>query len=93
MSLPSQAQRFQSEQELLRRERVQRAPQIPQNLDPNSNGKRDGAKGVPKLETVIPFGRVVELGKSLSILAPIEFSAIYDDSADRSAVSTDPFGG
>ena len=93
MPLRSQAQRFQPEQELLSRERVHRRAQIPQNLHPHANGKRDGAECVPEFETMVSFGRIVELGKSLGVLAPVEFPAVDDHTSNGGAVSADPFGG
>lgn len=93
MSFSSEAQGFQSQQELLGGKRVQRGAQIPKNLHADSDCKRDRAECIPKLETMISFGRVVELGKPLGMLSPVKFAAVDDNAANGGPVSTDPFGG
>lgn len=92
MSLRTQTQSLQSQQQLLSRKRVQRRTQITQNLDSYANGKCDRTKGFPELEAVVSLSRLDELRESSGVLAPVEFSAVNHHAADGGAVAANPFG-
>lgn len=53
MALAAQTQRLQTKDQLLGRERVQSGAQVTQNLDTHADGKGDGTKGLPELESVV----------------------------------------
>ena len=93
MPLTPQTQRLNPQQQLLRRKRIQSSSQIPQNLNTHTDSKRNRTKGIPELQSVVAFGRFVELREARGMLAPIELPAVNDDAADGRAVATNPFCG
>lgn len=92
VSLGAQAERLQTQDQLLRRKGVEGGPEIAQDLDPYADGKRDGTKRLPELEAVVAFGGLGELREPRCVLAPVELAAVDDDTADGGAVATDPLG-
>jgi hypothetical protein len=93
MSLRAQTQRLQSQQQLLRRKRIQRRTQITQNLNSYANGECDGSESFPEFEAVVSLGRLDELRESSGVFAPVEFSAVNHHAANGGAVAANPFGG
>lgn len=93
MSLDSQAQCLESLNKLECTERVQAGAQITENLNTDANSESNGAEGLPELQTVVTLRRLNELGETLGVLAPVEFSGIDDDTSDGGAVAANPFGG
>lgn len=89
--LRPQAQRLQAEQELLRGEGVQAAPQVAQDLDARADDERDGAERVPELEPVVTLAGLDELGEAGAVLAPVELARVDHNAADGCAVAADPF--
>jgi hypothetical protein len=92
MSLSSQCESLNAEQELLSGEWVQGAAQVTENLDSGTDGEGDGAEGLPKLQAVVAFGWLDHLRESLSVLAPIELAAVNDDTSNSRAVASNPLG-
>ena len=76
----------------MRRERVHRHPQIPQDLHPRSNGKRNRPERIPELQAMITFRRLVELREPLSIGTPVELAAINDHTPNGRPMPTNPLG-
>ena len=87
-----QAQRLNPQQQLLCCEWIQCTAEISQNLNPQPDRKRDRPKGVPELQTVVAFGRIVELGEPFGVFAPIELAAVNNDAPDGGSVTPNPFG-
>ena len=90
--LGAERQRLEAEQQLLRTEGVHAGAQVPEELDPDPDGERDGAERLPELEAVVALGRLDHLREPLAVLAPVELAAVDDDAADGRAVAADPLG-
>jgi hypothetical protein len=91
MSLSTQAQSFDSEQELLSSEGVKGGTEITENLDTDTDGKGDGTKGFPELETVVTGRWVDELWEASGVLAPVKLARVDNDTTDGCTMSTNPF--
>lgn len=74
-----------------RAEGVLARSQVTQDDDSEVDGKSDGSESVPELETVVTGRRFSEL-RELAALAPVELSAVNNNTTDGSAVTTDPLG-
>lgn len=92
MALTAQTQRLQTENQLLRREGVQRRAEVTQDLDTNADSEGDGAKSLPEFQAVVAFGGLDELWEAGGVLAPVKLAAVDDYAADSSAVTADPLG-
>ena len=90
MPLTPQTQRLYSQQELLRRKRIERCPNVSQYLNSDTNGERDGAKRVPEFEAVIAFAGIVELGEAGCIFAPVKFAAVDYETTNGRAMPPYP---
>lgn len=89
--LRPQAQRLDAQQELLRRERVQARPHVPQQLHPRPHDERDGPERVPEPQPVVPVARLHHLREPRRVRAPVELARVDDHAPHRGPVPADPF--
>jgi hypothetical protein len=93
VSLRPQAQRLNTEQELLRRKGIQRGAQVSQDLDARADDEGDGAESLPEFQAVVSVRGLDHLRESRAVLAPVELAAVDDDATDCRAMAADPFCG
>lgn len=93
MPLGAQAQRLDTQQQLLRSKRIQRGAQISQNLNPRPDNKGNIAKCLPELEPVITLRRLHKLRESLAVLAPVKLARVDNHTSNSGAMPADPLGG
>lgn len=91
MALRAQTQSLQTQDQLLRRERIQRRAQIAQDLDTDANGVCNGPECFPKLESMVTFRGLNELRESSRILAPVELTAVDYHATDGGTMTANPF--
>jgi hypothetical protein len=89
VALAAQTERFDAEEELLRRERAEGGAKVALDFDAGADDVGDCAEGVMEFEAVVAFGRVVHLGEAGGVLDPVEFAAVDDYAADGGAVARD----
>lgn len=92
MPLSTQTQRLDTKKQLLSSEGIQTSTQISLDLNASADNECDSAECVPELQAVVSFTGLVELRETLGILAPVELSAVDDDTTDCCSVATDPLG-
>ncbi|KAI7091859.1 Homocysteine [Hortaea werneckii] len=75
---------FESREQLLGSEGIQRCTEIPQNLYAQADNESDGAKCVPELQAVVAIRRLSHLGEALPRVrgSPVKLTRIDDDTAD-----------
>ena len=93
MSLNPQTQCLKSLNKLESTERVKTGAQITKNLNAHADGEGERAEGLPEIEPVVAFRGFSKLGEAGRVLAPVEVSAIDDDTGNRGTVAADPFCG
>src|SRR5580658_7704165 len=90
----AQRHRFESLDKHERIERRHRSTDITQQRDPSLDYVGNGAERLDRLRpncAVIARVRLIEHGKSIGVLLPIEVATVDDDSADRSTVPANVF--
>lgn len=92
VTLGAQAQRLDTEDQLLGSKGVEGSADVTQLLDSGADDEGDGAKRLPELEAVVALGGLDELGESLAVRAPVKLARVDNDAADGGAVAADPFG-
>lgn len=92
VALGAQAERLDTEDQLLGGKGVEGGADIAQQLDSRAHDEGDGAKRLPELEAVVALGGLDELRESLAVLAPVKLARVDNDAADGGAVAADPFG-
>lgn len=92
VTLGTERERLETEDELLRAEGVEGGAEVAEELDADTDRERNGAKGLPELEAVVTLGRLRELGEARRVLAPVELARVDDDTANGRAVAADPLG-
>ena len=90
--LRPQAERLDTEEQLLRRKGAEAGAEVAENLDARADDERDGAEGLPELQAVVALGGLDHLREARRVGAPVELAAVDDDAADRRAVAADPLG-
>ena len=74
VSLGSQAQSLDAEQQLLCGKWVHSRSQVSKDLNASADDVGDGAKGIPELEAVIARGRFDKLREPLGVFAPVKLA-------------------
>jgi hypothetical protein len=91
VSLSAQAQGFDSEPELLSRERVKGRTEITKNLNTDTNGKCYGAKGFPEFQSVVTGRWLDELWETGGVLTPVELARVDNNTTNGCTMTSDPF--
>lgn len=91
MSLRTQTQGLQAQQELLRSKRVKGCSEITQYLHTHANCKGEGSESLPELQAVVPCRWLDKLGEPSCILAPVKFAAVDDNPTNGGTMSSNPF--
>lgn len=92
VSLGTQTQSLQSQQELLRGEGVECGSHVAQDFHPHPDSKSKRSEGLPELQAVVTWGWLNKLWEACGVFAPIEFPAVNNDAADGGSVPPDPLG-
>lgn len=92
VSLGSQAESLDANEELLSSEGVEGASEVTKDVDADADGECHGTKGLPKLQAVITVRWLDHLRETFGILAPVELAAVDDDTSDGCAVAANPLG-
>ena len=91
MALATQTERLYTEQQLLGGKRVERRSQVAQDLDANTDCKRNGPECFPELESVVAWCRLHELWKAGAVGAPVEFPRVNYDASNGGTMTANPF--
>lgn len=92
VALAAEGKCLETDEKLLRSERVEARAQVAQDLNAHPDDVGDGTEGLPELEPVVALGRLDHLREAVGVLAPVELAAVDDDAADGGAVAADPLG-
>ena len=87
VALGAQREGLGAEEELLGCEGVEGGAEVALDFDARADRKGDGAKGFPEFEAVVAGGGLHHGGEAGGVLAPVEFAAVNDDTADGGAVA------
>ena len=88
MTLAAHGKRLEPDQQLLGRRGAEGASRVAEDLELAADGEGAVREALPELGL-----RVVELGKSIGVTAPVKGATIDDDATYRGAVAANPFGG
>lgn len=90
VSFGAQAERLDTQEQLLSGKRVEASAEIAQNLNSSADDEGNVAKRLEKLEAMVALGWLVELREALCVGSPVKLAGVNNDTSNGSSMATNP---